>query len=380
MIQRPTLTNFYEDLLLLTDPQPSLIMFSSKKAQASWERRRAHPTLFKILEVIWNIVKFIIAVILFLPVGLFWVLQKLCQFLIHPAPFISQHMPEKAVKDTRAVYVSKLKDLLSLNEISAVQRVVMQYDELLIDSVAIKLPNAFPKRWILFSQGNLGSIENQFNQEKCSIHELAKATHSNILMFNYPGVMSSQGSVTRENLIKSYQACVRYLRDENTGPKATQIIAFGYSLGTSVQAAALDREITDGSDKISWIAIKDRGPRSLADIANQFCKPLGSAIVKLVGWNINSVEASERLPCPEIFIYNSDKDGKPVGDHLFEKENCVATPFLDPDRENTVGTKLALTTTGLLHAAPLPRSIIKRLAKTISDYLNAKKNKSEKID
>ncbi|ACZ32814.1 conserved hypothetical protein [Chlamydia pneumoniae LPCoLN] len=380
MIPSPTPINFRDDTILETDPKPSLIMFSSKKTEIASERRKAHPTLFKVLGTIWNIVKFIISIILFLPLALLWVLKKTCQFFILPSSIISQSMSKTAVAIRRMTFLSHIKQLLSLKEISAADRVVIQYDDLVVDSLAIKIPHALPHRWILYSQGNSGLMENLFDRGDSSLHQLAKATRSNLLVFNYPGIMSSKGEVKRENLIKSYQACVRYLRDEETGPKANQIIAFGYSLGTSVQAAALDREVTDGSDGTSWIVVKDRGPRSLADVANQICKPIASAIIKLVGWNIDSVKPSERLRCPEIFIYNSNHDQELISDGLFERENCVATPFLELPEVKTSGTKIPIPERDLLHLNPLSPNVVDRLAAVISNYLDSENRKSQQPD
>ncbi|SPN74037.1 Chlamydia CHLPS protein (DUF818) [Chlamydia serpentis] len=353
----------------ITGSQPPVIMFSSNNARIAWERRLNHPRLFKIIKIIWNIVKLIICTILLIPLGIFWVLEKLCQFAILPASFISERLSPKTVENIKISSNSNLQHLLNVKEISSFKHVVMQYDDLTIDSLSIEIPNAHPNRWILFSQGNCGTIEKHFNEES-DVLELAKATRSNILMFNYPGVMSSRGSVTRENLIKSYQACVRYLRDENQGPKANQIIAYGYSLGTSIQAAALDREITDGSDKIKWILIKDRGPRSFADVAFQFYKPL-ACIVKLLGWNIDSTKYSEKLLCPEIFIYNSDNNDNLIGDGLFNKETCFAAPFLDPDRKKPPGNKIPVPEQELLHYDSLSTSALSRVAKIVSEYLDA---------
>ncbi|AAD18702.1 hypothetical protein CpB0584 [Chlamydia pneumoniae TW-183] len=355
-------------------PKPSIAMFSSEQARTSWEKRQAHPYLYRLLEIIWGVVKFLLGLIFFIPLGLFWVLQKICQnfILLGAGGWIFRPICRDS-NLLRQAYAARLFSASFQDHVSSVRRVCLQYDEVFIDGLELRLPNAKPDRWMLISNGNSDCLEYRtvLQGEKDWIFRIAEESQSNILIFNYPGVMKSQGNITRNNVVKSYQACVRYLRDEPAGPQARQIVAYGYSLGASVQAEALSKEIADGSDSVRWFVVKDRGARSTGAVAKQFIGSLGVWLANLTHWNINSEKRSKDLHCPELFIYGKDSQGNLIGDGLFKKETCFAAPFLDPKNlEECSGKKIPVAQTGLRHDHILSDDVIKEVAGHIQRHFD----------
>ncbi|ANH78359.1 CPn0927/CPn0928 family alpha/beta hydrolase fold protein [Candidatus Chlamydia sanziniae] len=355
-------------------PKPSLKMFSSKKMQTNWEKKQANPRLYHLLDIIWVIIKLVLAVIFFIPLGIFWVLQKICQNIVLPAA--GGVLFESFCKASTSMQERYLNTLLSAHYLIPPQRVILQCDDLKIDALEIRFPNARPDRWMLFSSGNSDCTEHRIilKRHQGSIECIAAQAQANILLFNYPGVMFSQGKVTRENLVKAYRSCVRYLRDEPSGPHARELIAYGYSLGACVQAKALSYEVTNGSDGVRWLIVKDRAPQSLAKTARQWLGNFGFRITKCVGWEIDVTKHSRDLHCPELFIYGRDAEGALIGDGLFSKETCFAAPFLDPEREMLPGKKIPIAEENIAHHMMLSDLTIAHVVTIILNYFETSNN------
>ncbi|WP_375793972.1 hypothetical protein O1W69_00575 [Chlamydia sp. 12-01] len=355
------------------DPKPEIFMFSSESARRAYERRTRCPLIYKLLGVIWDIVKLIIRIILFIPLGLLWVLGKICQNIVLPAAggavtgqlcFIRRLLQE--------AFHIRVNHWIDSGYVSSVDRIPIQNDDLFIDVMKITFPEARKDRWMLISLGNSECFENRaiLRQGDDWILNIAKQAEANVVVFNYPGVMHSKGPVSRESLGTSYQACVRYLRDHPKGPKAKQIIAYGYSLGTLVQALGLSREVTDGSDGINWFVIKDRGPKSVSAIASQWMGKIGEWTTKLLSWEINSAKLSESLVCPELFIHGVDCESRLIGDGLFKTNNCFAAPFLDLSAPSFPGKKIPVGEYLLVHQGVLQKTTIQKVVKHITDHFD----------
>ncbi|SPN73681.1 Chlamydia CHLPS protein (DUF818) [Chlamydia serpentis] len=355
-------------------PEPSIQMFSSDRERTSWEKRQAHPYLYRLISIVWTIVKVLLGLIFFIPLGLFWVIQKISQNCVVPAA--GGWLLRSICQDSyllRKAYAARLVSASFREHISSVRRVVLQYDDLLIDGLELRFANAKPDRWMLISNGNSDCLEYRtiLQGQNDWMLRIAEGSQANVLIFNYPGVMLSQGKVTKNNLVKSFQGCVRYLRDESEGPHARQIIAYGYSLGASIQAEALSREVTDSSDGIQWFAIKDRGARSIGGVAQQFIGRLGSLIANLTDWNIDSEAKSKVLRCPELFIYGTDCAGNLVGDGLFARRTCFAEQFLDSKNlKSCLGKKIPVSQIGLRHDHVLSDEVIQTIIGHIRSYFD----------
>ncbi|EPP28247.1 hypothetical protein CP8484711_0371A, partial [Chlamydia psittaci 84-8471/1] len=266
-VTQPSVTG---NSLCTMKPKPEILVFSSEANRKAYQRRACCPVIYKLLDVICALVKLIIRVILFIPLGLLWVLGKICQNVLLPAAggafAVPLCYPRKLLQEA---FHNQTSRWVNDGYASSVIRVPIQHDDLFIDAIKVTFPEARTDRWMLVSLGNGECFENRaiLHCDDDWILNIAKQSQSNVLVFNYPGVMHSRGRVSTDSLSKSYQACVHYLRDHPQGPKAKEIIAYGYSLGTLVQAQALSSEVTDGRDGVSWFVVKDRGPRSVSSIA-----------------------------------------------------------------------------------------------------------------
>lgn len=370
-VTQPSVTG---NSLCTMSPKPEILIFSSEPALKAYQRRACSPVIYKLLDVISAVVKFIIRVILFIPLGLLWVLGKICQNILLPAAggafVVPLCYPRKLLQKAFQIQTN-----CWVNEgyASSVTRVPIQCDDLFIDAMKITFPEARTDRWMLVSLGNGECFENRtiLHYRDDWILDIAKQAQSNVLVFNYPGVMHSKGHISPQSLGKSYRACVHYLRDHAEGPKATQVIAYGYSLGTLVQAQALSNEVTDGSDGVHWFVVKDRGPKSVSSIALQWVGKLGALTIKLLGWEINSAKLSESLVCPELFIHGVDFELQLMGDGVFTRDNCFAAPFLDPNAPVLPGRKIPVGEYFLRHLGPLCKSTIQQIAEHIKDHFNS---------
>ncbi|WP_174222216.1 CPn0927/CPn0928 family alpha/beta hydrolase fold protein [Chlamydia poikilotherma] len=355
------------------NPKPEIFMFSSEAARKAYERRARCPFLYSLIDVICEVVKLIVRIILFIPIGLFWVLGKICQNVLLPAAggaFSGQLcFVKRLLQEAFHIRVSSWVDS---GYASSVESIPIQNDDLFIDALRIEFPNARKDRWMLISLGNSECFENRAILRQCDdwILNIAKQSQANVLVFNYPGVMHSTGPISRESLGKSYRACVRYLRDHPKGPKAKQIIAYGYSLGTLIQALGLSKETTDGSDGINWFVIKDRGPKSVSAVAFQWVGKLGQWATKLLGWEIDSAKFSESLVCPELFIHGMDCQSQLIGDGLFNRNNCFAAPFLDSNSPNLPGKKISVGEYLLLHQGVLQEATVQKIVEHITNHFD----------
>lgn len=357
--------------LITMNPQPEILIFSSEAARQAHRRRTLYPVIYKILDVICEIIKCIFRIILFIPFGLLWVLGKICQNCLLPAAgglFTEQLcFAKKILQESFRCYVD---DWLESGYASSVKRIPIQCDDLLIDAISIQFPDAEKDRWMLVSLGNSECFETRamvYSRDDWILN-VAKQARANVVVFNYPGVMHSKGPITRESLGKAYQACVHYLRDHPDGPKAKQIIAYGYSLGTLVQALGLSKEVVDGSDGVDWFVIKDRGPRSVAAIASQWLGKVAGWTATQLGWEINSAKYSESLVCPELFIHGEDYQAQLIGDGMFNRDNCFAAPFLDPNAPKFPGKKIPVGEFLLRHEGELDETTIQNVVKHIIDH------------
>ncbi|KTF29241.1 hypothetical protein cpL1_0452 [Chlamydia pecorum] len=352
-------------------PKPTVYMFSSESSRKSWEQRSSSPCMYAVLDVLVRIAKLFLALIFFIPLGIYWLLERVCQNIVIPSAggFLFRSLC-RVNSMLQSMYVARIYRWLEKKDVTSADRVVLQYDHLRIDTLKLTFPGARGNRWMLVSLGNAESIEGYVIQHDLrGIVSTAKKAHANLLFFNYPGVCYSKGPVSVSNLVHAYQGCLRYLRDEDSGPKAKEIIAYGYSLGASVQAEALSQEITDNRDGVSWFVIKDRGARSLAAVAKQWLGPVGAQLTKCLGWNIDSEKHSHALRCPELFTCSVDENRQLIGDGLFSKDTCFAAAFFPEDkRAQARGKKISIEQVYLNHVEPLCVEAEDLIAEAIRDH------------
>lgn len=325
----------------------------------------------RLLKLIWEIFKVFLRIILVIPFGCFWIFEKICQNVILPAAGGLFTRPLCVANEVvQGLFARRSYDLVEQGYARTVSRVPIQSNDLFLDTLLMTFPEARQDRWLLLSLGNGECFEHRTIVFVNNwIYEIAKQSRANILVFNYPGVMHSKGRVSRESLVQAYRSCVCYLRDHPEGPRAKQIIAYGYSLGTAIQAAALDKEVTDGSDGVSWFVIKDRGPRSLSAVAKQWLGCLGAVAVKSLGWEINSAKYSEKLVCPELFIHTCGEQAQLIGDGLFSEQACFAAPFLQT-KKTLPGVKIPVGEYLLTHQGTMSEATIRKVVTHVLSHFD----------
>ncbi|WP_201457114.1 CPn0927/CPn0928 family alpha/beta hydrolase fold protein [Chlamydia sp. 17-3921] len=361
-------------------PKPKIEYYSSERIRKIENFKRQHLVFVLICRIVLTIIKWLLSLVFF-PLGLVLFLGRFCQDLVLPAAAIGTlnkifrffgyinrkegvHMFQNIARDTR---------------VERLERSPIQFDEMIVDTIEMHLKGSKKGRWMLVSEGNYWSMENRFKQFGCRnpFVELASQLDANILFFNYPGVMSSQGPVSKEGLIKSYQGCVRYLKDSKQGLGANEIIAYGISLGAAIQGEALKNEILDGSDNVKWILIKDRAFTSMRDIGMSLFGKFGVWLTRFFCWDMNPVEISGRTMCPEIFIYSSKLDSKAVAfDGKFSPELSFASAFITRgELTSTCGEKIPIGSPLLGHAENLFKELIEEIVSATKLFLESNSNK-----
>jgi hypothetical protein len=228
----------------------------------------------------------------------------------------------------------KLRGSYDLNGPSKFKRLTVEVDGYKIDAMIIgskeRLNNG---RWILKSGGNSEYYETiGLNQ---SFIELMNKTQSNLLLFNYPGVVSSTGLPNRKAMAKAYKAMLRFLEDENKGLGAKEIIGHGMSIGGGAQGEGLkDYQL---KRDVKYVFVKDRTFSDVSTVAStMFRIPLGF-LAKILGWNIRSVESSKNLKAHEIIIQTASVTGmevihdssKIIDDKVISAKASLAKKLLD---------------------------------------------------
>jgi hypothetical protein len=188
-------------------------------------------------------------------------------------------------------------------------------------AVVAQNANLESRRWILVSEGNGGSLQNRLddifssklnqnmmtpNHESDALVSLAEDLDANILLFNYPGVGLSEGFATKKKMCDAYKGALHFLEDKDRGLGATHILGYGYSIGGGVQSEALiDHEF---DPNINYAFIKDRTFSNLSAVVDDlYFRPLGF-MVKLFGWNFDTLKGSKALEKPEIILQSGVND------------------------------------------------------------------------
>jgi len=195
------------------------------------------------------------------------------------------------------------------------ENVTIEVDENLLHAMIIE--PKFPlekRRWTLYSGGNGEPMESTLLRQ--TFYDTLLRTRSSGIVYNYPGVGKSTGSLDRRTLAKTYKAMLKFLEEKK---KPEEIVGIGWSLGGAVQGEALRNYSLNPN--ISYVFVKSQTFSQLSLVAPNFIKKLMShlgchylidkisrlagKLIKLIGWNMESVESSIQLQAPEIIIQSS---------------------------------------------------------------------------
>ena len=184
------------------------------------------------------------------------------------------------------------------------KRVSIAVDDMVIDAMLIvRNSTAENGKWILSSNGN-AEIYEMHKAYFTSVKQLAFSLNANALVFNYPGVGASKGSLSPETLAKTYKAMLRFLENKEKGIGAETIIGYGLSLGGAVQAIGLESHEL-GLD-INYTFVKDRTFSTLSKAATGIVGLLAGKLVEFLNWGMDTAACSKKLKAHEIILQSTE--------------------------------------------------------------------------
>lgn len=214
------------------------------------------------------------------------------------------------------------------------KRITIEVDGCMVDAMIVGKDSTLTNgRWMLASNGNAQFYEESLLREDFT--EILSELKGNAIIFNYPGVGASSGSPNRYAMAKTYRAILNFLEDEKNGIGAKEIIGYGHSIGGGVQGDALRDHVL--KKDVKYVFVKSRTFSNLSKEASSIIfRPIGF-LVKLLGWNMDSVESSKKLQAPEIILQTAAVDtwkeiedsSKIISDGVITKEASLAKALLD---------------------------------------------------
>ncbi|MFY9715245.1 MAG: CPn0927/CPn0928 family alpha/beta hydrolase fold protein [Candidatus Rhabdochlamydia sp.] len=279
------------------------------------------------------------------------------------------------------------------------KRITIEVDGYKIDSIIIGKPSLLDKgRWTLVSNGNgmlyefnmlskhsitllcgnddtLRSGNDDTLKKNNTLRSILNEYKSNAILFNYPGVGASSGLPNKQAMVKAYRAILTFLEDKEKGIGATEIIGYGHSIGGGIQGEVLKTHSL--KNDIKYIFIKDKTFSSLSEQVSLMIGKILGSLIKLLGWEMDSVESSKKLQVKEIIIQTTKRtsghnlkniDDLADNDQLIIKESCLAFKLL---KEKATANKYFLGTTSS-HNQPLSQHTIQRLSEMIHNTFSSK--------
>jgi len=227
-------------------------------------------------------------------------------------------------------------------------------------------------RWVLASNGN-GAFYEDGLAEGADVKQILSAVNGNAIVFNYPGVGSSSGLPNRQAMANTYRAMLNLLEDQEKGIGAKEIIGYGHSIGGGVQGDALKTH--ELNKDVKYVFVKSRTFSDMSTIASLLTNKLLGFLVKILGWNMDSVESSKKLQAPEIIMQTANVFGykelnnsvEILDDGVIPAQASLAKALLDDEncpKENKVFIGMPEN-----HNAPLYNTAF--LANKIEALLNA---------
>lgn len=278
----------------------------------------------------FRVAKQIFSIIIF-PIGIYKLLHALVGTVVLPAsiPFFTG-LPKN--------YANNSREYISLSNDWKYKRITIEVDGYKIDAMIMgKASTLNNGRWLLASNGNGEFYEDKLS-EGHDFKQILSKINSNAIVFNYPGVGASSGLPNRQAMAKSYRAMLNFLEDQKNGVGAKEIIGYGHSIGGGIQGDALKTH--ELKKDVKYVFVKSRTFSDLSTtVSILICKPLGF-LVKILGWNIDSVESSKKLQAPEIIMqtakvwkYEEIKDSsKIIGDGIILANASLAKALLEDNK------------------------------------------------
>jgi hypothetical protein len=166
------------------------------------------------------------------------------------------------------------------------------------------IPSESQRAVILFSHGNGGNISHRLDKIKM-LHEI----NVDILIFDYRGYGTSQGSPSEEGLYLDVEAAYNYLIKQKNIP-AQKIVGYGESLGGAV--------IIDLASKYEMGGIIVEGTfTSIRDMAKRYFPFIPAFVYKTT---FNSFEKIRGINFPKLHLHSMSDEVVPfeLGKKLFD--------------------------------------------------------------
>lgn len=254
------------------------------------------------------------------------------------------------------------------------KRITIEVNGNKIDAAIVGKPVTLNNgRWILDSNGNNSRCETKLFEDDCDLKNILAEIEANALVFNYPGVGSSEGFPGRRTMVKAYLTMLSFLKDQTIGIGAKEIILYGHSIGAGVQAEALLQD----SNGIR-VCVKSRSFSDLRSVVSAKTKSYYLGLfVRMLDWNIRSVESSKGLQIPEIIMQTASVEScqeltdseSILDDNVIAKESTLAKALLEDDDKRARKNKVFLAVPEK-HNDVLSLGSIKRLTQEMRKHLN----------
>ncbi|NGX53456.1 MAG: Multifunctional-autoprocessing repeats-in-toxin [Chlamydiae bacterium] len=222
------------------------------------------------------------------------------------------------------------EDFLRDNKASAEQITVETADGVKLDTLVWhnseqeRLP-ADQQKWIIHFNGNCMCYEERLD----SLKELSNDSGASVYLFNYRGVMRSEGSFERtHDLVVDGEALVQYLL--NQGVREDNILIHGLSLGgaAGVEVAANHRRMHHCNERsLSTIPNFLKGMLTTTLLPRRLAHGLGSLVGKIVemsGHRFDSVKHYRKIDGNKFLIYCAQDEvmNHPAGLYLKVNESA----------------------------------------------------------
>jgi len=207
------------------------------------------------------------------------------------------------------------------------KRFTVEVDGYKIDAVIVgKASSLTNGRWMLVSNGNSQLYEDLLSGDS-DVKRILSAINGNALLFNYPGVGASSGLPNRYAMSKAYQTMLTLLEDKIDGIGAKEIIGYGHSIGGGVQGDALETHKLKSD--VRYVFIKGRTFSTLSTVVSTRKNPFLGLVVKILGWNMSSIDSSKKLQVSEIILQTTDDRSVAIHDGVIPAEATLAKALLE---------------------------------------------------
>ncbi|MEI6241828.1 MAG: hypothetical protein WCP39_00290 [Chlamydiota bacterium] len=201
------------------------------------------------------------------------------------------------------------------------KRIALSIDGTYIDAMIIGTPNTLSntiqKRWMLFSLGCADIYE--FLLLKPAFFYQLQVLQTNCLIFNYPVTGNSLGYSHFELIKRTYQTALSLL--ENV-IHPNEIILWGLSIGGAIQAQVLLEH--PFKEDIRYVSVKDRTFSILSKEMEALTLNFIGKLIRVSGWEMNSLSASLSLHIPEIILQTTKKKGEIISDGVIIAKTSLA--------------------------------------------------------